>query len=52
MRLAIPALTTEVDNHWAELFKAALLSTILGVGAELGAGGMVATTPTFFRRCD
>jgi type IV secretion system protein TrbI len=28
----------EVDNHWAELFKAALLSTILGVGAELGAG--------------
>jgi type IV secretion system protein TrbI len=28
----------EVDNHWAELFKAALLSTVLGVGAELGAG--------------
>src|SRR5712691_4530821 len=27
-----------VDNHWAELFKAALLSTILGVGAELGSG--------------
>jgi type IV secretion system protein VirB10 len=28
----------EVDNHWAELFKAALLLTILGVGAELGSG--------------
>jgi type IV secretion system protein VirB10 len=27
-----------VDNHWAELFKAAFLSTILGVGAELGSG--------------
>jgi type IV secretion system protein TrbI len=31
-------LEDEVDDHWAELFKAALLSTILGVGAELGAG--------------
>jgi type IV secretion system protein TrbI len=31
-------LEDEVDNHLAELFKAALLSTILGVGAELGAG--------------
>jgi len=31
-------LEDEVDNHWAELLKAALLSTILGVGAELGAG--------------
>jgi type IV secretion system protein TrbI len=30
-------LEDEVDNHWGELFKAALLSTILGVGAELGA---------------
>lgn len=28
----------EVDNHWTELFKAALLSTILGIGAELGSG--------------
>jgi type IV secretion system protein TrbI len=28
----------EVDNHWGELFKAALLSTTLGVGAELGSG--------------
>ena len=31
-------LEDEVDSHWAELFKAALLSTILGVGAELGSG--------------
>ena len=31
-------LEDEVDNHWTELFKAALLSTVLGVGAELGAG--------------
>ena len=31
-------LEDEVDNHWAELLKAALLSTILGVGAELGSG--------------
>jgi type IV secretion system protein TrbI len=27
-----------VDNHWSALFKAALLSTLLGVGSELGAG--------------
>jgi type IV secretion system protein VirB10 len=26
----------EVDNHWGALFKAALLSTLLGVGSELG----------------
>jgi type IV secretion system protein TrbI len=31
-------LEDEIDNHWPELFKAALLSTILGVGAELGSG--------------
>ena len=31
-------LEDEVDNHWAELFKAALLSTVLGVGAQLGSG--------------
>jgi type IV secretion system protein VirB10 len=28
----------EVDNHWAELLKAAALSTLLAVGTELGAG--------------
>ena len=31
-------LQDEVDHHWGELFKAALLSTLLSVGAELGAG--------------
>jgi type IV secretion system protein TrbI len=31
-------LQDEVDNHWVELFKAAVLSTVLGVGAELGSG--------------
>jgi type IV secretion system protein VirB10 len=31
-------LQDEVDNHWVELFKGALLSTTLGVGAELGSG--------------
>lgn len=29
-------LEDEVDNHWDALFKAALLSTLLGVGSELG----------------
>ena len=28
-----------VDNHWLELFKAAALSTLLGVGTELGSSG-------------
>jgi type IV secretion system protein VirB10 len=31
-------LEDEVDNHWTELLKAALLSTTTGVGAELGSG--------------
>lgn len=31
-------LQDEVDHHWGPLFKAALLSTLLGVGAELGSG--------------
>ena len=29
-------LQDEVDNHWPELFRAALLSTVLSVGAQLG----------------
>jgi type IV secretion system protein VirB10 len=29
-------LEDEVGNHWGALFKAALLSTLLGVGSELG----------------
>ena len=32
-------LEDEVDNHWAELFKAALLSTVLSVGTQLGSSG-------------
>jgi type IV secretion system protein TrbI len=31
-------LEDDVDNHWGALFKAAMLSTLLGVGSELGAG--------------
>ena len=31
-------LEDEVDNHWKELFGAAALSTLLGVGSELGSG--------------
>ncbi len=31
-------LEDEVDNHWGALFKAAALSTLLGVGTELGSG--------------
>jgi len=29
-------LEDEVDNHWSAQFKAALLSTLLGVGSQLG----------------
>jgi type IV secretory pathway VirB10-like protein len=29
-------LEDEVDNHWGALFRASLLSTLLGVGSELG----------------
>jgi ParB family chromosome partitioning protein len=31
-------LKDEVDNHWKELLAAAALSTLLGVGSELGSG--------------
>jgi len=31
-------LEDEVDNHWGELAKAALLSTVLSVGSEIGSG--------------
>lgn len=31
-------LEDDIDNHWGALFKAALLSTLLGVGSELGSG--------------
>ena len=32
-------LEDEVDNHWAAIFKAALLSTLLSVGSEAGTSG-------------
>ena len=32
-------LEDEVDNHWGQLFKAALLSTLLSVGSEAGTSG-------------
>ena len=31
-------LEDEVDNHWGMLFQAAILSTLLSVGLETGAG--------------
>ena len=36
-------LEDEVDQHWGELFKAASLSTVLSVGAELGSGADTGT---------
>ncbi len=36
-------LEDEVDNHWKELLGAAALSTLLGVGAELGSGADTGT---------
>jgi type IV secretion system protein VirB10 len=32
-------LEDEVDNHWGAQFKAAILSTLLGIGTELGSSG-------------
>jgi type IV secretion system protein TrbI len=32
-------LEDQVDNHWTRLFTAALLSSLLGVGSELGSSG-------------
>jgi len=46
-------LEDEVDNHWGAQFKAALLSTLLGVGSQLGAttgAGMNADVITALRR--
>ena len=42
-------LEDEIDNHWGELFKAALLSTILGVGAELGSGADTGNNTTILQ---
>jgi len=46
-------LEDEVDNHWGAQFRAALLSTLLGVGSQLGATtgtGMNADIITALRR--
>jgi type IV secretion system protein VirB10 len=32
-------LEDEVDNHWGELFNAAILSTLLSIGSEVGTSG-------------
>jgi type IV secretory pathway VirB10-like protein len=32
-------LEDEVDNHWGTLFKAAILSTVLSIGSEVGSSG-------------
>jgi type IV secretory pathway VirB10-like protein len=38
MRRALPGLQDRVDQHWGGLFRAALISTLLGVGTEIGNG--------------
>jgi type IV secretory pathway VirB10-like protein len=43
-------LEDEVDHHWRRLFKAAALSTLLGVGAELGAANNDSAILTALRR--
>jgi type IV secretion system protein TrbI len=43
-------LEDEVDHHWARLFGAAALSTLLGVGAELGATNNDSAILTALRR--
>jgi type IV secretion system protein TrbI len=42
-------LEDEVDNHWGALFKAALLSTLLGSVANLARPRVPATTAISFR---
>jgi type IV secretion system protein VirB10 len=43
-------LEDEVDHHWGRLFGAAALSTLLGVGSELGATGNDSAIVTALRR--
>jgi len=40
----------EVDQHWGRLLMAAALSTVLGVGAELGAANNDSAIVTALRR--
>jgi type IV secretion system protein VirB10 len=42
-------LEDEVDNHWGALFKAAVLSTLLGVGSELGSTSGTGNIATSYR---
>src|SRR3546814_15964851 len=39
-----------VDDHWGELFKAAALSTVLGLGAQAGDSGQDSEIITALRR--
>lgn len=43
-------LEDQVDNHWGALFKAAVLSTLLGVGSELGSSGQESDIVQALRR--
>ena len=43
-------LEDKVDNHWGALFKAALLSTILSVGAEAGTSNSQDSLASAIRR--
>ena len=49
-RQGFAGLEDEVDHHWARLFGAAALSTLLGVGAELGATNNDSAILTALRR--
>ena len=42
-------LEDQVENHWGELFKAAALSTLLGVGTELGEGSDTSSNGAIIR---
>jgi len=42
-------LEDEVDNHWKDLLGAAALSTLLGVGSELGSGADTGSNTAVFQ---
>jgi type IV secretion system protein VirB10 len=46
----LAGLEDEVDHHWGRLIMAAALSTVLGVGAELGATSGDSAIATALRR--
>jgi type IV secretory pathway VirB10-like protein len=37
--MGIAGLEDEVDYHWGRIFQAAALSTLLGIGTNLGSSG-------------